>query len=68
MDGDEIELWTEAIDARDEYKFQEAMSFENTKRRYDKTMSDSRRNAIRSSEYRWHDKLRIPVDLRKLRR
>lgn len=68
MDGDDLELWGEAIDAREELDFQNAMNFENTKRLYDKRLSESRRSALRTSEYRWHDKLRLPVDLRRSRR
>lgn len=68
MDTDDAELWAEAIEAREESDFQEAMSFENTKRLYDKRLSEARRSALRKSEYRWHDKLRLTVDLRKLRR
>jgi hypothetical protein len=68
MCADEIDLWFEAIDARDESEFQQEMNLDNMRREYSKQIIESRRKAIRDSEYKWHDKLRLPVDLRKLRR
>jgi len=68
MDAHEVDLWFEAIDARDELEFQREMNLDNMRREYSKQIIESRRKAIRDSEYKWHDKLRLPVDLRKLRR
>jgi len=67
MDGDTIELWMEAIDAREELEFQEQMKITPLTNRHDKPAFDARKAAIRASEYRWHDKLRMAVDLRKMR-
>jgi hypothetical protein len=67
MCADEIELWFEALDAREETGFQEKMKVDPMTTRHDKPAIDARRNALRASEYRFHDKLRIAVDLRKLR-
>lgn len=64
----ELDLWFEAIDARDEHEFQQEMNLDNMRREYPKSVFAERRKALRDSEYRWHDKLRLPVDLRKLRR
>lgn len=68
MDAHEVDLWFEAIDARDELEFQREMNLDNMRREYPKSVFAERRKALRDSEYRWHDKLRLPVDLRKLRR
>jgi len=68
MDAHEVDLWFEAIDARDELEFQQEMNLDNMRREYPKSVFAERRKALRDSEYRWHDKLRLPVDLRKLRR
>lgn len=64
MCPDEIELWVEAINARDEIIFQEKMQVDPLTNRHDKPAIDARRIALRSSKYRWHDFLRLPVDLR----
>jgi len=65
MCADEIELWFEAISAREEMAFQEKMNVDPLTNRHDKPAIDARRNALRSSKYRWHDALRLDVDLRK---
>lgn len=67
MCADEIELWMEAADARDEMLFQEKVKIYPMLSRHDKAAIDARRSALRTSDYAWHDKLRIPVDLRKRR-
>lgn len=68
MEPDEVDLWIEAIDAREELEFQEELSMQNLEKAFEKNIMEARRRAKRDSEYKWHDKLRIEIDLRKLRR
>ena len=68
MDQAEIELWFEAVDARGEYEYQEKLGVDSLTSRHDKAAVDARAAATRASEYRWHDNLRVPVDLRRLRK
>lgn len=65
MCADEIELWLEALHARDELDFQARLNEGNLSRRFDNELHRARRMARIQSDYTWHDKLRLPVDLRK---
>lgn len=68
MCSEEAALWMDAIDAREEMDFQTAHSLDPVKFSTTKQGADVRRKILRESEYRWHDKMRMTVDLRRLRK